>query len=78
MEPTPGCWARDVMGAAFAGVFWGVLVTGKLVLVMSMAAVGVRLVIVLRKFRADRNLRGREVRLLVADWLRHLGGSLTS
>jgi hypothetical protein len=21
----PGCWACDEMGAAFAGVFWGVL-----------------------------------------------------
>jgi hypothetical protein len=26
--PTPGFWACDDMGAAFAGVFWGVLVTG--------------------------------------------------
>ena len=26
MVPTPGCWACDDMGAAFAGVFCGVLV----------------------------------------------------
>jgi hypothetical protein len=31
MVPTPGCWARDDMGAAFAGVFWGVL-AGRLTL----------------------------------------------
>lgn len=26
---TPGCWAREDMGAAFAGVFCGVLVAGR-------------------------------------------------
>jgi hypothetical protein len=25
MLEMPGCWACDEMGAAFAGVFWGVL-----------------------------------------------------
>jgi hypothetical protein len=30
MLDTPGCWARDDIGAAFAGVFWGVLDGGNM------------------------------------------------
>jgi hypothetical protein len=37
MVPTPGFCACDDMGAALAGVFWGVLVTGWLELGTSMA-----------------------------------------
>jgi hypothetical protein len=40
MVPTPGFAACDDMGAAFAGVFWGVLVTAWLGLGTFMAAGG--------------------------------------
>lgn len=40
MVPTPGCCARDDMGAALAGVFCGVLVMVRLELGTSMAAMG--------------------------------------
>lgn len=39
MVPTPGFEACDDMGAAFAGVFWGVLVTAWLASGTSMVAV---------------------------------------
>ena len=77
MVPTFGCWARDEMGAAFAGVFCGVLVGCLLDLGTSMAAVGV-----VWKGRgsgkrcrgAEKDLRSRAgVHLLITDRLRHLG-----
>lgn len=40
MVPTPGCWAREDMGAAFAGVFWGVLEGCLLADRISIVAVG--------------------------------------
>jgi hypothetical protein len=39
MLATPGCCARDDMGAAFAGVFCGVLVGGKYVSVRPLAEI---------------------------------------
>lgn len=44
MVPTPGCWARDDIGAAFAGVFWGVLVGRTLDCSTSMVRVRVGIV----------------------------------
>jgi hypothetical protein len=81
MVPTPGFVACDDMGAAFAGVFCGVLETGWLASGTSMAAVvemlcrrGSKIVL-----RGRRDLRsGDGVHLLIADWLRHLGRSLMS
>jgi hypothetical protein len=46
MVPTPGCWARDDMGAALAGVFWGVLVGRTLEWGTSMVSAVVVLVVV--------------------------------
>jgi hypothetical protein len=78
MVPTPGCWARDDMGALFAGVFWGVLVTAELdlgtfmVVVMCGGVVRVRLK--KRVLRGRKNLRsGGGIHLLISDGLRHLG-----
>jgi hypothetical protein len=78
MVPTPGCCAREDMGAAFAGVFWGVLV-GRL-LEFGTSMVGV--VVVMSKIvwrRGGNDLRGGDgVHLLIADRLRHLGERVMS
>jgi hypothetical protein len=70
------------MGAAFAGVFWGVLVTGWLefgTFILGGGA-GVRWMRLKKSvLRGTRYLRsGDGVHLLIADWLRHLGGSVMS
>lgn len=77
MVPTPGCCARDDMGAAFAGVFWGVL-DGLLADGAFMTAGVVAVVMSGYKFVCgggeESDLRGGiVVHFLVADWLRHLG-----
>lgn len=71
MLSTPGCWARDEIGALSRGVFWGVLVadTGS-----------VREYLVREEDKAElcaatdggRDLRGdRGLMALVTDRLRH-------
>lgn len=78
MVPTVGCWARDEIGAAFAGVFCGVLVGCLLDLGTSMTAIWVESLcgrVSGKTCRgAERDLRSRDgVHLLIADRFRHLG-----
>lgn len=74
---TPGCWARDDMGAALAGVFWGVLAGRTLECGTSMLGVcdgGVWARPKLCGGGEGSDLRGGDgVHLLIADRLRHLG-----
>jgi len=66
------------MGAALAGVFWGVL-DGLLAEGTSMVAAMVSVAVVMVAAGMSSDLRGGDgIHLLVADWLRHLGEVLRS